>query len=159
MSAQAEPTPAPGLTLGLLGAAAPLARFGWFARLQARELFVPPSLLDDYVRTSALISKATLVNTVGENIRFTEPPGWAGFLGPALILAGGRERELMRRVGTFAAPVASGQRAGDRRRVRAWHSAAAAGLVRGSAPHLAGGCLKPVTYGNPQTLWRIEPDE
>lgn len=96
ISAQAVPTPAPRLTLALLAATAGLARRKWFARLQAKELFVPPALLEDYLRTSASISRATLLAAVGENIRFTVPEGWGAFPGDALILAGSRERPLMR---------------------------------------------------------------
>lgn len=96
ISAQARPTPAPRLTLALLGASAGLARQAWFARLQAKELFVPPALLDDYVRTSATVSRRTLLAAVGENIRFTPPEGWSSFAGGALLLAGTGERAVMR---------------------------------------------------------------
>lgn len=97
VSAQAEPSAAPGFTLGLLGATAGLARLERFARSQAKTLFIPGTLLDDYVRTSASVSKQTLLTVVGENIRFTVPPEWAHFPRAALILAGGRERGVMRR--------------------------------------------------------------
>ncbi|MFG3439246.1 alpha/beta fold hydrolase [Nonomuraea sp. NPDC047897] len=96
VSAQAKPSAAPGLTLGLLGATAGLASRKRFATLQARTLFIPDELLDDYVRTSASVSKQTLLTAVGENIRFTVPPGWARFPGKASILAGERERGFMR---------------------------------------------------------------
>ncbi|MEU4576524.1 MULTISPECIES: alpha/beta hydrolase [Nonomuraea] len=95
VSAQARPSAAPGLTLGLLGATAGLAGREWFARAQAKALFVPDELLGDYVRTSAAVSKQTLLAAVGENIRFTVPPGWARFPRAALVLAGGRERRVM----------------------------------------------------------------
>lgn len=97
VSAQAVPLRAVGPTLALLGATAGLARQAWFARLQARELFVPPEHLDDYVRTSAGISRETLLNAVGENLRFTPPDEWRDFRGAALILAGSKEKSLMRR--------------------------------------------------------------
>ena len=96
VSAQARPLRFPGTTLGLLSAAAPLARQRWFARLQAKELFVPAELLDDYIRDSALVSRATLLASVGENIRFTLPAGWSRFENPALVMVGERERTLMR---------------------------------------------------------------
>lgn len=96
ISAQAKPTLAPGLTLALLGATAGLAQHAWFAKLQAKELFIPPALLDDYVRTSAGISKQTLLAAVGENIRFTVPSRWQDFPGSALVLAGSREKSFMR---------------------------------------------------------------
>ncbi|WP_407360739.1 alpha/beta fold hydrolase [Microbacterium sp. LBN7] len=97
VSAQAIPMRAVGPTLALLGATAGLARQEWFAKLQARELFVPPEHLDDYVRTSAGISRATLLNAVEENLRFTPPDGWRHFPGAALVLAGSKEKTLMRR--------------------------------------------------------------
>lgn len=97
VSAQAVPLRAVGPTLALLGATAGLARQEWFAKLQARELFVPPEHLDDYVRTSAGISRETLLNAVGENLRFTPPDGWRDFPGAALILAGSKEKSLMKR--------------------------------------------------------------
>lgn len=96
ISAQAEPTPAPGLTLALLRSTSGLARVRWFARLQANELFIPPVLLDDYLRTSAAMTSQSLVAAVGENIRFTVPDRWSSFPGQALILAGSREKALMR---------------------------------------------------------------
>jgi pimeloyl-ACP methyl ester carboxylesterase len=96
VSAQARPLRFPHALLGLLAATAPLARHRWFARLQARELFVPGELLEEYLRDSARVSRGTLLASVGENIRFTLPSGWSGFENPALVMVGGRERGLMR---------------------------------------------------------------
>lgn len=96
VSALAKAVPLTGLTLGALGLSAPLARRPWFARLQARELFVPPALMDDYVRTSAGITKETLLAAVGDNLRFALPAGWPRFGGRALVLVGSRERRLVR---------------------------------------------------------------
>ncbi|MDF5757649.1 alpha/beta hydrolase [Spongiactinospora sp. TRM90649] len=95
VSAQARPLRSPRATLGLLAATAPLARQPWFAKLQARQLFIPDELLTDYLRDSAGMSRETLLAAVGENIRFTLPAGWAGFENPVLILVGGQERKLM----------------------------------------------------------------
>lgn len=97
VSAQAVPMRASGAAMALLGATAGLARREWFARLQARQLFIPAEHLDDYVQTSAGISRETLLNAVGENLRFEPPTGWRSFPGAALILAGSRERSLMAR--------------------------------------------------------------
>lgn len=100
VSAQVVPMRAAGPTLALLGATAGLARQEWFARLQARELFVPADHLGDYLRTSAGISRETLLHAVGDNLRFTPPDGWRDFPGAALILAGSREKSLMKRSAT-----------------------------------------------------------
>lgn len=96
VSAQARPLPGTRATLALLGLTAGLARKEWFARLQARELFIPESQFDDYVATSRAISRATLLTSVGENLRFRLPDGWARFDGPSRVLVGSRERRLMR---------------------------------------------------------------
>ncbi|MFJ2521250.1 alpha/beta fold hydrolase [Cellulosimicrobium cellulans] len=96
VSAQAIPTRAPVLTESVLRVAAPLARYTWFATMQARELRMPTSLLDDYLHTSRNVSTTTLTAAVGENIRFTAPPEWANFPGRALVLAGERERGFMK---------------------------------------------------------------
>lgn len=96
VSAQARPMTFEGLTLGLLGISAPLARMRWFARLQARQLFIPPQLMDQYTTTSAGITKATLRTSVAENLRFTLPANWSRFTGQAVVMVGQRERRLMR---------------------------------------------------------------
>lgn len=97
ISAQAVPMRATRPTLALLGAAAGLARQAWFARLQARQLFIPDDLLDDYVRTSAGISRETLLRSVEENLRFVPPVRWRTFPGAASILVGSEEKALMKR--------------------------------------------------------------
>lgn len=96
VSAQAKAMPFTDLTLVALGAGAPLARSPWFAKLQARALFIPPHLLDDYVRTSADITRATLLAAVGDNLRFELPAAWSTFPGRVLVMVGERERRLMR---------------------------------------------------------------
>ena len=95
VSGQATPTPAPRLTLALLASTAGLARREGFARLQAKELSVPDHLLDDYLRTSATLSRRTLLDAVGENIRFTVPAGLRTFPGRALVLTGSREKAVV----------------------------------------------------------------
>jgi pimeloyl-ACP methyl ester carboxylesterase len=96
VSAQARPIPFTGLTLNTLGLAAPLARRRWFARLQARELFIPPELMENYIETSARITKATLLAAVGENMRFKVPARWSDFPGAVLVMTGRKERSVMR---------------------------------------------------------------
>lgn len=95
ISAQAEPFARPGLTLALIGATARLGRWRWFAKLQAKEFFVPEELLEEYLETSKYLSKQVLVASVGENIRFVPPPEWPRFAGPAVVLVGQRENRLV----------------------------------------------------------------
>lgn len=97
VSAQAVPMRATRPTLALLGATAGLAKREWFARLQARQLFVPGDLMDAYVRTSAGISRETLLHSVEENLVFTPPAAWRSYRGAASILVGGNEKSIMKR--------------------------------------------------------------
>lgn len=110
VSAETVPAPLPRFTLAALRAAAPLARRPSFARAQARQLGVPAALLPEYVRDSARLSSATLLASVGENIRFTIPDGWATFPGRAAVVVGERERRLMRRSAELTAQSLPGSR-------------------------------------------------
>ncbi|MEU6719702.1 alpha/beta hydrolase [Nonomuraea sp. NPDC046802] len=87
----------------LVGLTAPLARQTWFARLQAKALFVPNDLLDDYLRTSKALPKDSLLALTRANSAFRVPPAWRTFPGPSLLLAGDKEpralREGMRQLG------------------------------------------------------------
>jgi pimeloyl-ACP methyl ester carboxylesterase len=95
VSAQAKAMTFTDFTLLALGVSAPLARRRWFAKLQARELFIPPHMVEDYISTSAGITKETLLATVGDNMRFTLPGEWSAFRGRVLVMVGGKERRLM----------------------------------------------------------------
>ncbi len=96
VSAQARPLPFASATTALLRATAGLARREWFARLQARELFVPDELFADYFATSRAITPETLVAAVGDNLRFEPPSAWGSFPGPVGVMVGSRERPLLR---------------------------------------------------------------
>ena len=97
VSAQAHPLPGTRATLGLLRMLAPLARNERFARAQASELRIPDALLDDYLRTSATMSRESLLASVGDNLRFTVPAGWHGSPAHVSLLLGGTERRVMHR--------------------------------------------------------------
>ncbi|MDX2398360.1 alpha/beta fold hydrolase [Microbacterium algeriense] len=97
VSAQAVRMRGTRLTLALLSATAGLARKERFARAQARQLFIPEPLLEEYLRTSAAISRQTLIAAVSANLRFTPPDGWAHFPGPVTLVVGAAERGLLHR--------------------------------------------------------------
>jgi pimeloyl-ACP methyl ester carboxylesterase len=95
VSALTEAPPLSGLGHWLVGAAAPLARRRWFATIQGRSMFIPPELMDDYLQTSASISKQNLLAFVTANSAFRIPSGWATFPGPVLLLAGSAEPKVL----------------------------------------------------------------
>lgn len=96
VSAQTKEMPLSTLALRALAVTAPLARRRWFAKLQARALFIPPHLLEHYVSTSAGITKQTLLAAVGSNLEFELPVRWSSFPGRVLVMAGADERRMMR---------------------------------------------------------------
>lgn len=91
-----EPIPFARLSTWMLGVAAPLARSERFARAQAKQLFIPAELLDDYVATSVSMSKGDLLALSRANFSFRMPAAWADFPGRALIIAGTREPRAVR---------------------------------------------------------------
>jgi pimeloyl-ACP methyl ester carboxylesterase len=95
VSGETKPVAFPALTLGLLAASMPLVKMHWFARWQARKLSVPTELTNPYVQESALLSRRSILASVGENIRFTLPSTWPAFAGPAAVLVGAHERSVM----------------------------------------------------------------
>ncbi|MCF6473374.1 alpha/beta hydrolase [Nonomuraea sp. MG754425] len=96
VSALTTGVPMAGLSDRLVGLAAPLARQAWFARLQAKALFIPDDLLDDYLRTSKALPKDSLLALTRANSAFRTPPAWRKFPGPVLLLAGGKEPRTLR---------------------------------------------------------------
>jgi pimeloyl-ACP methyl ester carboxylesterase len=108
ISAETKAPPLPGLTLALLGLAAPLSRRRWFAVAQARQLGIPEYLLEDYLRDSTTTSRQTLVSSVRENMRFTLPATWGDYSGEATVLAGVNERKLMHDSANLTASALSG---------------------------------------------------
>jgi pimeloyl-ACP methyl ester carboxylesterase len=97
VSAETEPAHFQRATLALLSATAPLAKREWFARLQGSQLAVPAHLMDRYVRDSKGMSRATLLASVAENIRFTLPAPPEHGSTPMHIMVGGNERPVMLR--------------------------------------------------------------
>ncbi|ASO20154.1 pimeloyl-ACP methyl ester carboxylesterase [Actinoalloteichus hoggarensis] len=97
VSALTQGAPLPGVVDWIVGVTAPLARRPGFAKLQAKSLFVPDELLDDYLRTSAALSKESLVALTRANAVFRTPDSWRDYPGQALLLAGSKEpRALLR---------------------------------------------------------------
>ncbi|MGW0005134.1 alpha/beta fold hydrolase [Nocardia grenadensis] len=96
-SALTEGIPLPRLSNWLVGLTAPLARRTWFAKLQAKSLFIPDNLLNDYIRTSKTLPKDSLVALTSANAQFRTPSTWRQFTGPALLLAGAKEPRAVQR--------------------------------------------------------------
>lgn len=91
VSALTAAMPLEAASRALVRAAAPLGRQRWFARLQARSMFVPDDLVDDYLRTVRALPTRDLVAVLAANAAFRAPQTWSAYPGRALLLAGDRE--------------------------------------------------------------------
>jgi len=76
--------------------AAPLARRRWFARAQAKALFIPEALMDDYLRTSRALAPESLVALTRANAAFRTPATWPAYPGRSLLMIGGKEPRSVR---------------------------------------------------------------
>ncbi|MDD3212563.1 MAG: alpha/beta hydrolase [Eubacteriales bacterium] len=86
--------PIPGteaLTVPLTGMSYGLLKRRWFARLQAKALFVPDDQFEEYFRDSLKITRQTLVNTLRSNGAYTVPEGLAHTKAKTLIIVGEKE--------------------------------------------------------------------
>ncbi len=75
----------------------PLIAKRWFSRLQAKSLFVPERLFEDYYRDSMKISRRSLVNITLSNGTYTLKPGITSTAAKALIICGEKEISLIKR--------------------------------------------------------------
>lgn len=92
--------PVPGtetLTVPLTGMSYGLLKRRWFARLQAKALFVPDDQFEEYFRDSLKITRQTLVNTLRSNGAYTVPEGLAHTKVKTLIIVGEKEVRVERR--------------------------------------------------------------
>lgn len=74
-----------------------LIRRRWYARLQARYLFVPPEQFELYYRDSSRMTRESLVNLTRSNATYSLDPAIRETTAQALILAGEKEPRAVRR--------------------------------------------------------------
>ena len=69
----------------------------WFARQQAKALFVPDEMFDKYFEDSCLMSKESLVNMAMSNSTYTLPEGLAQTEAEAMVFVGEKELPVMKK--------------------------------------------------------------
>lgn len=69
----------------------------WFAKYQARSLFVPDSMFESYFADSSRMSRETLINMTASNSNYPLPLSLADTQARVLVLVGGRELPIMKR--------------------------------------------------------------
>lgn len=97
VSALVKPMPLPvSAMLPMLELSLPLAQYRWFARLQARQAFIPDERFEQYLATTRSLKADTFVAMMRANLTFRTPPGWARNPARTLVLAGERELRVVR---------------------------------------------------------------
>lgn len=69
----------------------------WFSKLQAKSLYVPEALFDAYYEDSIKMSKSSLINMTLSNGNYAIKDGLSLTSAKALILAGEKELDLMKK--------------------------------------------------------------
>jgi pimeloyl-ACP methyl ester carboxylesterase len=75
----------------------PLIRQRWFARLQARALYIPPALFEAYYRDTAGIARSDMIAFLEANANYRLQECLRGCQARCLVLAGGRELPIIKR--------------------------------------------------------------
>ncbi len=81
----------------LLSLSYPLVRRRWFARLQARQMYLPDALFEQYFADSMRMSKQSLLNMTMSNARYTLPAAFGTTTAEVAVLCGAKEYGIMRR--------------------------------------------------------------
>lgn len=72
-----------------------LIRYKWFAKLQAKALYINENLFNQYFNDSKNMSKESLVNISLSNVGYTVPEGLKYSKAMAMIIIGGKEMKIM----------------------------------------------------------------
>lgn len=74
-----------------------LVKKRWYAKLQAKTLFVPEEMFDSYFNDSSRMTKETLINTTKSNSDFSLSPNITKTSAKVLIIVGGKEISVMKK--------------------------------------------------------------
>lgn len=90
----------------LLAASFPLIKRRWFARLQAKQLYLPESMFEDYYTDSIRVTKQSLLNITESNAGYTLPDNFAKTAAEVAVLCGAQEYGFMKRSAQMIAQAA-----------------------------------------------------
>jgi pimeloyl-ACP methyl ester carboxylesterase len=74
----------------------PLLKKRWFAKLQAKTLYVSERNFETYYKESSQITSSTLSRVLEENMLFTMPEGFRWACGEILVTVGEKEKKVMK---------------------------------------------------------------
>lgn len=74
----------------------PLIKYRWFAKLQAKTLYLGEEFLERYIEESRQMELKTLIRVLEENMSFRIPPGFSEAAGKILVTVGEQEKSVMK---------------------------------------------------------------
>lgn len=74
----------------------PLIKYRWFAKLQAKTLYLGEEYLERYVEESRQMELKTLIRVLEENMAFRIPVGFSEASGKILVTVGVQEKSVMK---------------------------------------------------------------
>ncbi|MEK3791855.1 alpha/beta hydrolase [Paenibacillus sp. FSL R7-0204] len=96
-SALVRPIPSASRLIGpALRLSFPLIKYRWFARLQAKTLYLGEEYLERYVEESLQMELKTLIRVLEENMSFRIPAGFSDAAGKILVTVGELEKSVMK---------------------------------------------------------------
>jgi pimeloyl-ACP methyl ester carboxylesterase len=85
------------LTNPMLNLSFPLVKNRWFAKLQAKQMYLPDSMFEEYYRDSAGMSKESMTNMLIDNARYAVPLNLEKTTADVFVLCGEKEYSMMRK--------------------------------------------------------------
>jgi pimeloyl-ACP methyl ester carboxylesterase len=86
-----------GQLVPIISTSYPLLRFRWFARLQAKQMYLPNEMFDSYFSDSQKMTKRSLINMTVSNAEYTLPETFANTTAEIAVLCGEQELKMMKR--------------------------------------------------------------
>jgi len=86
-----------GITKSMVGLSYPLAKRRWFAKLQAKQMYIPDTMFDHYFTDSAKITKRSLLNLILSNARYALPKEFINNRADVLAMCGSQEYAVMKK--------------------------------------------------------------
>lgn len=75
----------------------PLAKRRWFAKLQAKQMYIPDAMFEHYFADSSKIAKQSLVNLILSNAHYTLPENFQNNRADVLAMCGEQEYSAMKK--------------------------------------------------------------
>lgn len=86
-----------GITKFMTALSYPLAKMRWFAKIQAKQMYLPDTMLEQYFTDSAKMTKRSLINLILANERYELPKSFQNTRTDVLSMCGKQEYSVMKK--------------------------------------------------------------